>query len=410
MRTILIPSRAPQGHAAKYAVSYAVMGRRKLIPVFLAAACVASLSGGEPLTRGQDAPAGAPAAQQGAAFDVRRGSLIVPVVRAAPGEGFSVELPLAGGSLTLDLVPHSVRSAHYRLLEQGADGIVSSVPPGPVRTLRGAIRGVPDSVVAASLLDEGLCAQIQSGTNRYWLEPLRRRIEAALVGAHVLHAEEEVSDKARWCAVAADLAMAPAPQEAGAVAGGPCESGTYVAELACDSDYEYFLDYGSVEAVEERINAIINAVNVEYERDVGIRHELTAIVVRTAEPDPYPDNWVLDDFRQEWMTNQATIPRDVAHMFSGKPGPGGVAWTIGAICEFEEHYAVSNADCCGDACAITIPAHELGHLWGGAALSMRRYHEWLCLLGLVPSFLLGPMDRRSSGQPVMPGVRARPMP
>ena len=121
----------------------------------------------------------------------------------------------------------------------------------------------------------------------------------------------------------------------------------------------------SVEGVEDRINAIVNAVNVQYERDVGIRHELTAIVVRTAEPDPYPDNSVLNHFQQEWTTNQAGIPRDVAHMFTGKVGGVGVAWTIGAICEFFEHYAVSYSDCCGGfACATDITAHELGHLWG----------------------------------------------
>ncbi len=301
-----------------------------------------------------------------AALGVLRCRVVIPQIRAGPGGGVSADLPLPGTPLALDLRPHSVRSPGYKLLVQGSDGQVRAAAPGPVRTCRGTVRGVPGSTVAASLLDDGVRAEILLPGVRSWVEPLGDRVPGAPAGAHAVYSQDDVVAPGVRCATgnAGDVAAPPAPQEPGGPPAGACESGIYVAELACDADYEYFLAYGSVEGVEERINDIVNAVNVQYERDVGIRHELTAIVVRTAEPDPYPDSLVLDDFQLEWTTNQAGIPRDVAHLFTGKNGGPGFAWLAG-ICEFTEHYAVSYSDCCGGfACATDITAHELGHVWG----------------------------------------------
>ena len=69
--------------------------------------------------------------------------------------------------------------------------------------------------------------------------------------------------------------------------GGERGGGACIAELACDADFEYFSTWGSVANVEARINSVINAVNVQFERDVSITHAITTIIVRTAEPDPY---------------------------------------------------------------------------------------------------------------------------
>ena len=62
----------------------------------------------------------------------------------------------------------------------------------------------------------------------------------------------------------------------GIAGGGPC-----VAELACDTDTEYFNDYGTVAATEAQINSVINTVNLQYESQVGISHAITTIIVRT---------------------------------------------------------------------------------------------------------------------------------
>ena len=56
-----------------------------------------------------------------------------------------------------------------------------------------------------------------------------------------------------------------------------------------------------------------------------------AYVVRTAPfYTPTSGGSLLDQFRTEWITNQAAIPRDIAHLMTGEPGSvieyGGLAY------------------------------------------------------------------------------------
>ena len=48
-----------------------------------------------------------------------------------------------GPGIIIDLKPHSVRGPGFRLLEQRADGTLHEVDPGPERTYRGEIVGMP---------------------------------------------------------------------------------------------------------------------------------------------------------------------------------------------------------------------------------------------------------------------------
>jgi hypothetical protein len=158
----------------------------------------------------------------------------------------------------------------------------------------------------------------------------------------------------------------------GASGGAAAVTGLFIAELAVDTDYEYFQEFGSVEATVDQIETVINAVNVQYERDVSIRHAITQIVVRTAEPDPYDETdaeLLLYEFANHWKTTQSHIQRDVAQLFTGKDlngGTIGIAW-VGGICSVFYGYSVVESNCgsCGSlACKSDLSAHELGHNWG----------------------------------------------
>ena len=93
-----------------------------------------------------------------------------------------------------------------------------------------------------------------------------------------------------------------------------------VAQLAIDADNDYYRDYGSVSAVISQIEGIVNTVNVQYERDVGIRHEISTIIVRlqwgsdpyTTDPPTTDAYALLNVFRNHWNTNHQDIQRDVA--------------------------------------------------------------------------------------------------
>ncbi len=327
---------------------------------------------------------GEPSAEQVfAAFGLSSGALITLDVPEEPEIAFSTALAVDGEFLTLDLWPHSNRSPAYQVLAQMADGSLVPQAPGPVRTLRGLVAEIEGSRVAASLSDEGLTATIRlPDQSRFMIEPLQSKFAAADRSLHVVFHDFEVIASDGTCGNELDIAPEEsAPPLPAGPRGAACGTGLCFAELACDADNEYFDDYGSVTNVENRINAVINAVNDEYEAEVEITHVITAIVVRTTEPDPYTDfdsGDLLCEFINEWSDTPElqNLFWDVAKLFTGKEINGstiGQAATIGDICDrnggctFDGAMCYSQNDCCGGgslSCASDLAAHELGHLWG----------------------------------------------
>ncbi len=300
------------------------------------------------------------------AMGLREVEIVDVAVAPTPvGDGMVV----AAGEMILDLAPHSVRSAdRYEVLVDTGGGVLVPAAPGAVNTYRGVQLDAPGSLVAASVDPRGVTALIQTADGeRFWLEPFD--------GVHILYNDNDVLDPGGTCGFnpkAEPIARAM-PMDGGAAAGA---GQVCVTELGIDADFEYFQDWGSVAGVEARVNQIINAMNVQYEEDVQITHEITAIIVRTSGGAPYTSTnpgTLLNQFRNEWLNNQGLIPRDVAHLFTGKNLQGstiGIAWAIGSICSNASSYCLSQSDFNGNfACATDLSAHELGHLWDGSHCS-----------------------------------------
>jgi len=322
-----------------------------------------------------------------------RAQLVMMEVNGLPGEPLMVNTTIDGVQHTLDLHPHSVRSAEYQVLAQIEDGSFIETDPGIERTLRGRVVGVDGSMIAASLLEDGLHALIMMPDgDRIWIEPVGAAFPGAESGLYLVYRTSDVIPFEGVCGVDDALIgreivqvhddLVPAGGMDGGIAGGIC-----IAQLACDADREYFLDYGSVSATQNRINAVVNAVNLQYEAQVALTHEITTILVRTVEPDPYSSSdstTLLCQFINEWTNNQSGIPRDVAHLFTGKSIQGGVigqAADIGDICNnngccgcgvfgTDGSYCMAESDFNGSfSCATDLTAHELGHLWGASHCS-----------------------------------------
>jgi hypothetical protein len=288
---------------------------------------------------------------------------------------------VAGEPVAMELVPHSVRAPEWKLLEQGPDGALREVAAGAPRTLRGKLLGDPDSLVAASLLDEGLYARIVPGSGEeYWLQPIAAHIGSARPEQHVVFATSDILDVDRTCGTDFLPDARPFALPDGPFTGGTQEaSTTKVAELACDADYEYFLDYGTTNAVQNRIESVVNSVNVQYERDVDITHEITTIIVRTSSNDPYSSSdasTLLNQFRNHWNSSQGGVQRDMAQLFTGKAingGTIGIAW-VGTVCNLSYAYSVVESDFNGNfSCATDLSAHELGHSWSAGHCSCTSY-------------------------------------
>jgi hypothetical protein len=294
-------------------------------------------------------------------------------VPGTPGVPLQTVVEIDGQWVTLDLYPHSVRSEHYQLYSQADDGTLVPEIAGPVRTLRGTILEMPGSFVAGSLLEAGLQLMIDpnDGAGRLWMEPVDHLVEGVAPGTHTMYRDGETTPVFGGCGTVGADAPDDEPQvedAQGGIAGGCVD--LFVTELACDSDYEYYVDYGqSVSAAESQINSIINVMNNQYETQVQITHEITTLIVRSSSNDPYSDNneagAILNEFRSYWLGNQGGVQRDVAQIFTGKAMAGstiGIAFTIGGICTTSAYCVSENIG--NFACRTDLSAHELGHLWG----------------------------------------------
>jgi hypothetical protein len=136
------------------------------------------------------------------AMDLRASELVELSLDARPGEPLRTTLPIAGTLYTLDLMPSTVRSDKYRLRQQLADGSIVTVAPGPERTLRGVVAGVPGSAVGASLLEDGLYAVILlPDDDKYWLEPIDASLAGSRPGLHVLYHNDDMNSPGGLCGV-----------------------------------------------------------------------------------------------------------------------------------------------------------------------------------------------------------------
>jgi hypothetical protein len=265
--------------------------------------------------------------------------------------------------------PHSVRGGAYEVLVQGPNGLAPAAP-SPVRTMRGELMAHPGSRVAASVLADGLYARILlPGGRGLYLEPVGGRVPGAPAGSYVLYDEADVLGCGGACGINA-LPDALAHRDVGGGQGARAGSPLHIAELACDADYEYYVDHGSsVREVEARINQVINAINLQYESEVGITHTITAILIRTTPSQPYTSNdavTLLNQFRNYWNANHGSIQRDLAQLFTGKEligGTIGIAW-VGVVCNLSWAYSLVQSDFSGVfSCVTDLSAHEIGHNW-----------------------------------------------
>lgn len=308
-----------------------------------------------------------------------RNSEITKVAMTAIGNGgVAIEFRFEGQLVRATLAPHSIRAPGYRVLAQGEDGIMVEMPPTPERTLRGTIEGEGGGRVAASLLDEGLFALIAIGGREFWIQPLNTVTWDAEPDSYVVYRTEDVLCTDRPCG-----GELPVPPSIGFTppAGKNETKGTSlkVAELACDADYEYFTRWGSVSAVETRIESVINAVNQQYEAECGLTHSITTIIVRTSASQPYTSTdaqTLLNQFRSYWNANHAGVQRDLAELFTGKEVNGGtigIAW-VGAVCTLSYAYSVVQSDFSSAfQCVTDLSSHELGHNWSAQHCSCTSY-------------------------------------
>ncbi|GJM22914.1 MAG: hypothetical protein DHS20C15_28290 [Planctomycetota bacterium] len=306
------------------------------------------------------------------ALDLERFTLQRLSVPARPGLVTEIGVVIEGEAVTLQLRPHDVRSSEYQLFMTDADGSLVPAESGPLQTFRGSVLEWPGSRAAGSMVNGELDAivSIGEGLPVYGIQAARPHLPSARADDYVVHSSLDVRAGDWTCAeplVETDAFTHDLPPAAPGYLGA---SDVLITEIACDADFEYYqLNGSSVANTEADILNIINRVEEIYEPDVGLVYEVTAIVVRTSEPDPYNTTnpgGLLGQFRSHWQFNHAGIQRDIAHFFTGKNVDGSVIGiaSLGVICNLASGYGLSQSRFTSNLVSRTgLTAHELGHNW-----------------------------------------------
>tara|TARA_Y100000589_G_scaffold329326_2_gene375539 strand:+ start:486 stop:2948 length:2463 start_codon:yes stop_codon:yes gene_type:complete len=262
---------------------------------------------------------------------------------------------------------HSNRTDDYQLLEQQADGSLLEIPAGPIMTYRGSDSMNPSLKAALSIEDDGfrVLVMLDDG-KRWWVEPLAGKVRNALSTDYAVYRGIDIISPDGFCGVDDSYKLPVIDLEDMLPEGMTRE--VLAAEFVADTDYEFYQNYGSASAVENRINSLMNSINLLYENQHEIVHDIQAIVVRPENNDPYSSSSIetrLDQVRSVW--NSIGNPaHDLVQLFSGQSFNGntiGLAY-VGAVCSSFE-YSVVESDCCGSfGCATDLSNHELGHNWG----------------------------------------------
>jgi len=284
-------------------------------------------------------------------------------------------ITMNGQDYMIDYALFSNRSKKFRLMVQTENGEMVEQAAPTVSTIRGELRGIAGSRVIGCMTEDGCCARIKfpSGEDCF-VEPVNRTLDnPALAGVHVVYSIDDLIATENQCGTATDLIEAePAVGQnlaAAQVAAAVSNIDLQVCELSLDSDFEYFTDFGSVNATLAEMELTINIVNDQYESEVGIRHSISEAIVRTTANDPYtfsdPSD-LLNQFRtfNTIGAGSGTLTGDLAHLFTGRNLDGntvGIAFT-GAVCSNRFRFGLSQR--LNQLASMTdLVAHEIGHNW-----------------------------------------------
>ncbi|MCI0583429.1 MAG: M12 family metallo-peptidase, partial [Chloroflexi bacterium] len=264
----------------------------------------------------------------------------------------------------------------FEVLTEDAIILAGDAPmPRPdVVLLRGRVAGIPGSTVFLSLSPRGTNGMIEAGGDRWILSsgPHGRGVSPLIYSPRDLP-DGAIPIRPLSCATE-ELAHAALP--AGGPAGGASCGG---AEIAVETNWEFTAELfgGDTVASAEYIVTLFGAVSEIYFNDVGTVLQVGFLRVWPNADDIWDEGSVLtllDDFQAYWIENMGHVERHLAHFLAPtvEPGAGGVAASLGGVCDPAEGYAVSGyldgfvwpyplEDNNPQNWDVVVVAHEIGH-------------------------------------------------
>ncbi len=288
----------------------------------------------------------------------------VPVENTDP---WAFDVVMGGVAYTCVMRPHSVRSDWFEVIVVGEDGVHRRVEPPPIRTMKGEVIGLAGASVRGALVEGGVECVVTFPDGSTWgVQPLAQVQPGAPRGVHVVYDNAHVVEPGGLCGGAIEVpGLVDRAASGGLVLRGVANR---ICEIAFDTDVEFYVQNGSnVANTVNDIESIMNGVEGIYELNTGVTFEVTTIVVRTAEPDPYSStnaSTLLGQFATEWGNSvYSPVRKDLVHMMTGKDMGGvlGIAYLNG-VCTTSTRYGLSRSRWSTNTNRRrAVTAHEIGH-------------------------------------------------
>lgn len=150
--------------------------------------------------------------------------------------------------------------------------------------------------------------------------------------------------------------------------------GMLTIDVAVEMDNELFRYLGSdITDAEEYLVELFARVSAIYERDLSVRLQLSHVRIWETSDDPYDNAMgvfdLVEPFARLYEERMDSISRNIAVLLIRRQGQGGIARSIGGICQTGLSYCAADvSNQMGDGLEITdhaLVAHEIGHLCGG---------------------------------------------
>lgn len=276
----------------------------------------------------------------------------------------STELRVDGAPVTLILKKRSVRADGFAVFVTDRLGGLTAAEVPPVSTYSGSVPELPGARVRASFADGMLHAIIFSNARVWVVQPQRDGVSGrSPSSAHVVYDAEDLLVAEAACGATSTVGRVSGSFLAATVP----DPADKICELACDSDYEFFLQHGSVESVIREIESIVNGVNAVFGTDeTRIQYELTTIIVRTS-PGAFVQteaDALLEEFFWIWETPpERDLQGDLAHLFTGKDLDGDVIGNadLDRVCWSNIAGGLSQSTLVSFVGKVALTAHELAH-------------------------------------------------
>lgn len=295
-------------------------------------------------------------------------------IEALEGDG-PVHMRVALGETVYDMVlaQHSVRAPGFRVMLSDDFGELVEAPLPPVTTYRGHLVQAPNASASATIRNGQIDAMIlldgakAEGERSWFIQPLNRTIEEAPATVHIVYRASDAPADHHHCGGTLPGGGPWPPIQPGGDGGGP--EGTLIAKIAIDADFAFYQQNGgSVSATTSDVEGIMNSVSNIYEAETSVTFQITQIIVRTTNS-PYTSGVtsgnLLNQFRNHWNSNHASVDRHLAHLFTGITTSDGsvigLAW-LSVVCNQSLGYAFSRSRFSGTMSRrIGLTAHEIGH-------------------------------------------------